>query len=61
MKIRTLQITCEIPSCVWAFKAQFVDQNEYVRLLNLAKRDGWRRVRIGEHMSDVCPYHPEII
>jgi hypothetical protein len=50
-----------MPECARIFNAQFVDQAEYVRLLNMAKRDGWRHVRIGEHMSDVCPYHPEII
>lgn len=61
MKVKTLQITCEMPECARIFNAQFVDQAEYVRLLNMAKRDGWRHVRIGEHMSDVCPYHPEII
>lgn len=61
MNIMVLEILCDMPNCLAVFRGQFVTNEEKTRLLSMAKRDGWRTVRIGDQMADVCDFHPEII
>lgn len=61
MKVNYLLIECDMPFCDTGFKAQFVEPIEKVRLEKVAKREGWREVRIGKQMAQVCPGHPEVI
>lgn len=61
MKVSTVQIQCDMPECVSEFRAVFVNLNEMNRHVNAAKREGWRKVRIGLEMVEVCPEHPEVI
>ena len=61
MMVKSIQIECDMPECVTVFRAHFVTTAEMARYESAAKREGWRRIRIGNEMADVCPGHPEVI
>lgn len=61
MKVRSILIECDIENCASVFRAQFVTAAEMAKHNNAAKREGWRQIRYGFNMIQVCPNHPRVL
>jgi hypothetical protein len=61
MKVSRIKIECDMPDCLAVFQAVFVNVHEMNRHLCSAKREGWRKTRMGNEMVDLCPGHVEVI
>jgi hypothetical protein len=61
MNRQILEIQCDFPECEMAFRSLFSTELQMEDLIKSARREGWRSVRQGLRMIDVCPNHPEVI